>query len=934
MNKNTITKAVAMFAAAITATIPAATRADDAYVASTSGGNQAINTGYRVKSNTKLEVDFQIDSVVNSKYVFGAIGDAGTTCCLWANGNGNLEPNFGGWCGNIGGAATTTRRTIVYDLPNRSIALYEHGSSTPVATKDSSKVTDNGASNFPITLFANSADASGAATGFGICRIYSFKVWEGTTLVHDWTPAVKGGVVGFVDAVDGSFIGQSTPGADLVISGDYATLAADDNAPYIESDGTTVINSGVKPFPGLRVEIDYALATTAQSDVRIAGTTDGGEIFEFYVNQQDGIAYCVAKSWKSQYVGRVDTRRHTFIADVPANKCHFVTGISTNFSSSANAGGTSIDAEGSYPIGLFGRITASNGATDWAGGRSKARIYGVRFFKNGALVKNLVPCVKGDAAGFRDIIGGTFHTGEFNVGGLSAGGNVERIPDDGFIELCGNDQTQADALKGGHYIDTGYTPGANTRIELDFALAASRSGSGDWFLLSADNSSESIAIYQNANSFGACIGTSKWKGVGLPSQTNSVLVRRTIVLDSPNKAVTLTTAGYANYANTNDVFVAMAANASNTIKLGSTPGGGGGYTPVRIYGLKIYESGSLVREYVPFVKNGAPGLKYGDTFVKVSWNANLGAAGMPKAGGNIAVSADRDQDAFALFTGAQSLDTGYKPTPNMKLVADFAFANAHNKTQQFVFEATGNGTCRLYTANDGGANATYRYIFCSSWKTDSIGEIACDHQRRLITIDAPNNQMRFSPGATDGSTYNGDSTLAGWTKPSCSTTLKIASASSGTANYAKIRLYRFTIYDNGTKVREYVPCVAGGVAGLYDLVNGGDLLTANGLTVSGRGHEGAEEWILTPQGASLSDGDAKTFTARAVGAQRYVWTKDGEEIAGETGESLTVAWTRGDYVQHTYAVAPVYDVFGTETVGTAQSFSVKNNPCAFTIIMR
>ena len=74
--------------------------------------------------------------------------------------------------------------------------------------------------------------------------------------------------------------------------------------------------------------------------------------------------------------------------------------------------------------------------------------------------------------------------------------------------------------------------------------------------------------------------------------------------------------------------------------------------------------------------------------------------------------------------------------------------------------------------------------------------------------------------------------------------------------------------------------------------------------------------------------------ARAVGAQRYVWTKDGEEIDGETGESLTVAWTRGDYVQHTYAVAPVYDVFGTETVGTAQSFSVKNNPCAFTIIMR
>ena len=65
-----------------------------------------------------------------------------------------------------------------------------------------------------------------------------------------------------------------------------------------------------------------------------------------------------------------------------------------------------------------------------------------------------------------------------------------------------------------------------------------------------------------------------------------------------------------------------------------------------------------------------------------------------------------------------------------------------------------------------------------------------------------------------------------------------------------------------------------------------------------------------------------------------MWTKDGEEIDGETGESLTVAWTRGDYAEHIYAVAPVYDVFGTETIGTAQSFSVKNNPSAFTIIMR
>ena len=85
--------------------------ADDAYVASS--GGQAINTGYHLNSNTKLEIDFQITTVVNNTYVFGASGSGGTSSCLYVNGNGNLEPNVGGYLGNIGGAATTGRRTVV-----------------------------------------------------------------------------------------------------------------------------------------------------------------------------------------------------------------------------------------------------------------------------------------------------------------------------------------------------------------------------------------------------------------------------------------------------------------------------------------------------------------------------------------------------------------------------------------------------------------------------------------------------------------------------------------------------------------------------------------------------------------------------------------------------------------------------------------------------
>ena len=723
-----------------------------------------------------------------------------------------------------------------------------------------------------------------------------------------------------------------------------ATLpeAANAEDAYVESDGTSVVNAGVMPDPNLRLEIDYALTTTSQRDVRIVGVEmSGGQNVEFYVNQTGGLAFMVGKGWPGgKYLVMPDTKRHMFIADIPAKKVYLVTGVMTNATGEMHTS-SPIDGRGIAPIGLFGRITGAHGSSNKPELCTKVRVYGARFFKNGALVRNLVPCVKGDMAGFRDTIGGTFHTGEFNVGGLSAGGDVERIPDDGYIELTGNDQMKAAGSKGGHYINTGYTPGPNTRIELDYALAANRDGSGDWYALCAGNTSanNAFALYGTASSFRFCIGTNMWADTTLPAQTNACNVRRTIVLDGYNSVATLRTSGYTNYATTNSS-PWLTADMSTTLRIGENPSGNGwGFAPVRIYGLRIFESDNLVREYVPFVKNGAPGLKYGNTFVKVSLTADNGKDGLPRAGGNVAVSSERDRDAYVLFTGSQTLDTGYTPNSGTKIVADFGFANAHNNPQQILFDASSGLYCRIYTQNSSGTDAKYSWLLNKAWSVLHSG-IAVDHQRRLLTIDSPNNQTSLAPGATDGSVFNGNSTIANWNRDATSAhtlvigSLAVPDASKGYL-YARTRIYRFTIYDGGAKVREYVPCVIGGVAGLYDLVNGGVPLTASGLTVSGRGHEGAEEWITTPPAeTTIRVESSATIAARAVGAHRYVWTRDGEEIAGETGESLTVEWTRGDYDAHTYTVTAIYDVFGTETAGTPQAFSVQNNACAFFFIVR
>ena len=248
--------------------------------------------GTLLRSLREFSVNILFHNQSTNRYTIGSTPSA----ILNINGNGNLEPNFGGWCGGIEGPAKAERRTVVFDMPGKTVKVYAHGSTTAIGTKGSDKIHDNGEANYPLALFANCKDANGSAMeNFGTCRIYSFKVWEGTDLVHNWQPAMKGGEVGFVDKVDNSFICEHRFGATpLQIGGDYETI---DDDPYIESDGTSVINTGILPDTDLRMELDYALTTTEQKDVRVSGNNATGvQTIELYVSQ-DGtkMNFCVGK---------------------------------------------------------------------------------------------------------------------------------------------------------------------------------------------------------------------------------------------------------------------------------------------------------------------------------------------------------------------------------------------------------------------------------------------------------------------------------------------------------------------------------------------------------------------------------------------------------------------------------------------------------------
>ena len=132
-----------------------------------------------------------------------------------------------------------------------------------------------------------------------------------------------------------------------------------------------------------------------------------------------------------------------------------------------------------------------------------------------------------------------------------------------------------------------------------------------------------------------------------------------------------------------------------------------------------------------------------------------------------------------------------------------------------------------------------------------------------------------------------------------------------------------------------MPAVVDGVAGLYDLEHKDAApLTAEGLTVSGRGHDGAEEWAVMPQKVNLTKRKgSRTLKAVAIGAQSYKWTKNGEPVSGGENGSVEVVWTKGGATD-IYSVTAVYDVFGEEFEGKPVHVSVANEPLGMVVILR
>ena len=166
-------------------------------------------------------------------------------------------------------------------------------------------------------------------------------------------------------------------------------------------------------------------------------------------------------------------------------------------------------------------------------------------------------------------------------------------------------------------------------------------------------------------------------------------------------------------------------------------------------------------------------------------------------------------------TGKQYINTGFKPNGNSRIVMD---CEPTNLSSTFCF------FCARTEMDARDTTANVAFYLGRKYRKDFYGEsqstTAAYTAGTRFTIDSNKNEVAF--GADYTLTFTASSKVS--PMPLILMASAVPGDTDGTfksfANYAKMKLYGAKIYDNGTLVRDFIPCKnASGTLGLWDNVN-------------------------------------------------------------------------------------------------------------------
>lgn len=362
---------------------------------------------------------------------------------------------------------------------------------------------------------------------------------------------------------------------------------------YIQSDGNQYIVTDYFPSNKSRVIADLQFTSTGKQSRVFSAITDA-YAFDFYINGNVKLAFNAGTSRDNTATTvSANTKRHSYEID-----CHTAKLDGAVLKTLETSVG-----QCSHSLVLFARRTGGGGTITYLDSPTKAKIYSVKMYENGVLLRNYLPCINPDGEiGLYDTVTETFcgneGTGEFVYGYAF----VE------YIESAGE-----------QYIDTGFIPTTNSKMWLDFYPTVKQSkifagcrvsGESEGFTINSGGKKSADQFAAFGDSGNTVIGA---HSVG----RHTVSIERGLFTYDGVKTVA---AENATLNSTYSVYLFACNMDGVTLQ-----------SACRIYACKLWDNGVLMRDFVPCVKHDGEAGMYDKVNGVFYGNAGTGEFIVPSA---------------------------------------------------------------------------------------------------------------------------------------------------------------------------------------------------------------------------------------------------------------------------------------------------------------
>ena len=347
---------------------------------------------------------------------------------------------------------------------------------------------------------------------------------------------------------------------------------------------------------------------------------------------------------------------------------------------------------------------------------------------------------------------------------------------------------------GTQYIDTGFIPNQDTRIDIDvIPLSIAETSDGAGFIpygAGVSNSNRAFECYSSRSQYefnydGQC------NFVGSPS-----VGQRLKISHNKNKISLIVNSGTPIAFS----FTYQAFTAPYTMTLFAIHRSRPLRGLMKLYSCQIYDNGTLIRDYIPCQKP--------DDTIGLWDNVNSVFYGNAGTGTFTADASEITKLKYIQSSGTQYIDTGFVCNGNSKIEAEFEVLDASNNGAYLY--GGGSGSARI-EAYPWAGTMEMNYGSLASF----VGSIVAN-KKFYLCQDKGNFHFSYPDGS-------GSWTQEGETQSfNCVVPMAIFVLNRGSIYYpvGGMRLYWFKIYDNGTLVRDFIPCqTASGDIGLWDNVN-------------------------------------------------------------------------------------------------------------------